>query len=70
MIAIATVVVLGAGGLMLYQSQRIEVQVQAPPVPASSPEPKRRNIGDVDSLPPVVYPDNRTPAQKAADPKR
>lgn len=62
-VAIAAVGLLGAGGVMLYQRQRIEVSVQAPPAP---PPARAPNIGDIDRLPPVTLPDNRTPAQKAA----
>jgi hypothetical protein len=63
-IAVATVAFIGAGGVALYQSQRVEVQVQAPP-PAPVPAPARKDAGDIDKLPPVTFPDTRTPAQKA-----
>jgi hypothetical protein len=68
-IAIVTVAVIGAGGVALYQSQRVEVQVQAPP-PPPTPAPVRKDYGDIDKLPPVALPDNRTPAQKASEIKR
>jgi hypothetical protein len=63
-ITVATVAFIGAGGVALYQSQRVEVQVQAPP-PAPIPAPAQKGAGDIDKLPPVTLPDNRTPAQKA-----
>lgn len=63
-IAVATVAVIGVGGVALYQSQHVEVQVQAPP-PPPTPAPARKDAGDIDKLPPVTLPDNRTPAQKA-----
>lgn len=62
-IAVATVAVIGAGGVALYQSQHAKVHVQAPPPP--TPAPARKDAGDIDKLPPVTLPDNRTPAQKA-----
>jgi hypothetical protein len=64
-IAVATIAFIGAGGVALYQSQRVEVQVQAPS-PPPTPAPAHKDYGDIDKLPPVTLPDNRTPAQKAA----
>lgn len=65
-IAVATIALIGAGGVALYQSQRVEVEVQAPPPAPLMPAPARKDAGDIDKLPPVTLPDNRTPAQKAA----
>jgi hypothetical protein len=62
-IAVATIAFISAGGVALYQS--VEVQVQAPS-PPPTPAPPHKDYGDIDKLPPVTLPDNRTPAQKAA----
>lgn len=70
-IVVVTVAALGAGGYMVYQRQTVEVRVQpaAAALPsASEVERMRKGHGDIDKLPPVTLPDNRTPAQKAADP--